>query len=55
MVEVLGIISLIVIGIAFFSGLFMKYKRRWLFKIHRVISFIAFALAIGHGVLAMID
>jgi hypothetical protein len=55
MVEVFGAISLTVIGAAFFSGLFMKYRRKTLFKIHRAIGYIAFGLAICHSILAMID
>jgi hypothetical protein len=54
-VEVLGVISLIVMVVAFFSGIFMKRKTKIFFKIHRVFGIIAFALAISHGILAMID
>ena len=54
-VEVLGIISLIVMIVAFFSGLFMKYKRNSLYKIHRFIGYVVFALALAHGVAALVS
>jgi DMSO/TMAO reductase YedYZ heme-binding membrane subunit len=53
LVEVLGIISLIVIVFTVFSGLAMKYKRNQLFKIHRFAGYVALALAICHGILAI--
>lgn len=52
MVEILGVISLIVIGVVCASGVFMKYKRKPLFKIHRLAGYVALALAVCHGVLA---
>ena len=53
MVEVLGIISGIVIVFTVFSGLAMKYKRNQRLKIHKFAGYVAFALAICHGILAM--
>jgi hypothetical protein len=52
-IEVLGIISLVVIVFTVFSGLVMKYKRNPLLKIHRFAGYIALALSIGHGILAI--
>lgn len=54
-VEVLGIISWIVIVFTVFSGLLMKYKRKPLFKIHRLAGYVALALAACHGVLAALS
>jgi hypothetical protein len=52
MIEILGTISLIVIAVVCVSGVLMKYKRKPLFKIHRLTGYIALALAVCHGVLA---
>ncbi len=52
-VEILGIVSGIVIVFAVFSGFTMKYKRNRLLKIHRFAGYVALALALGHGILAI--
>jgi hypothetical protein len=54
-IETLGATSLLGIAIAFLSGLFMRYKRKPLLKIHKITGYAALAVAIGHGMLSMLD
>lgn len=53
--EMCGVTSLIVLAVAVLSGLLMKRRRAELVKIHRVVGFVALAVAICHGMLALLD
>jgi cell shape-determining protein MreD len=53
--EVLGITSLVLLAVAFLTGLLMKRRRADLMKIHRIVGYIVLAVAICHGMLSMLD
>ncbi|MEI7836206.1 MAG: hypothetical protein WCK05_07320 [Planctomycetota bacterium] len=53
--EITGKISLVVVAVAVVTGILMKRKRVSLRRIHRVLGFIALALAVGHGLTIMLD
>jgi hypothetical protein len=54
-IEVFGVMSLLGLAIAFLSGLFMRYMRSPLLKIHKIVGYVVFAVAICHGMLSMLD
>ena len=53
--EFLGIVGLIMMAAAVVSGALMKWRRIPMFRLHRLIGYVAAALAISHGVLMMIS
>jgi hypothetical protein len=54
-VDMLGIFSFIGIGAAFGTGFWMKHNRPLLFKVHRKVSYAACAIAVVHGILALLS
>jgi hypothetical protein len=54
-VEMLGIFSIIGVGAAFGTGFWMKHNRQLLFKVHRKVAYAACAIAVVHGILALLS
>jgi hypothetical protein len=53
--EVLGVASLLMLAIAFLTGILMKHRRADLLKVHKIVGYVVFAVAICHGMLSMLD
>ncbi|MCY2924009.1 MAG: hypothetical protein NT031_00970 [Planctomycetota bacterium] len=53
--EITGKISLVVVAVAVVTGVLTKRNRVSLRRIHRVLGFVALALAVGHGLTIMLD
>jgi hypothetical protein len=54
-VRMLGILSIIGVGAAFGTGYWMKHNRPLLFRVHRKVAYVAFAIAVVHGILALLS
>lgn len=53
-VRMLGIFTIIGVGAAFGTGFWMKYNRPLLFRVHRKVAYAACAIALVHGILALL-
>jgi hypothetical protein len=53
--EILGVVSLIAMAAVVATGVLMRRRRVPFGKIHKVIGFIALALAICHGLTMVLD
>jgi hypothetical protein len=53
--EVLGVASLVLLAITFLTGILMRHRRADLLKIHKIVGYVVFAVAICHGMLSMLD
>ncbi len=54
-VRLFGIFSIIGVGAAFGTGFWMKHNRPLLFKVHRKVAYAACAIAVVHGILALLS
>lgn len=53
-VRMLGIFTIIGVSTAFGTGYWMKHNRPLLFKVHRKVAYAACAIAVVHGILALL-